>query len=800
MAIKSNQNFLNFTKLTYSEILTQVNNKLASDPKFTNFRESSIAQIMLEIFAASTDMTNYYVERRAEENYFDTARLKSSVILLAKQLGYVVTRPIPAKSAFSMTINGPLPSGLIADTDKITLLKYGSTYSHQGFNYLSKNTYSYTFTQSDINNGTGNADFVKVIDSAVVDITGITLDEQGNIPTSATSPIELIQGELITKEFLGTAPSAPIGQTFQKYSIGDVKFSNLYGSEDLGFDKVNNAFNLAEDLTQIGIGNNVSAAFQEENLYEIDRRSLLTSQTVLDSTSVSANVPQVVTVKTTMDETIELIFGDGILASKGPVTSLDNMYVKYLSTDGKSANQIGVINEKINPQQAYRTSNSNIDMTSNLDFKFTRNVTAGADLEDIDSIKINAPQLYYSLDRLVTRADYNTYLKSLTSPINVNNSLSWGEQEETNSGLVNNDPNTLAIKKLFNIALYSVAGELYSFPPGGESTVRSLSADTDQAEVYLEGTDVDLFNGQTLFNLYVTGVSADCNNGGNAGVVEEIGKVQALASTHPVQVVNDQLDTKAQITVRHIYVSPIIQQFELIGNIFIQNLSSLSETRTKINNAVYKFLNDKADFNSPIYISNLHQEIEQFPEVINADVKIVALDSPEASITGSIIDEPELADFSTADQLSIKAIFDTELAKFVAGDAADLTNPSTSASNNYDIGEFDKTQLSEATWTKTGGWITDNSGHFRIKDITERRFYFELFRGIYNQLAPINVSTGIGSFRDSNNFKSLMFKYDNALKITIRNGMLDASGNITNYSLKNEISQVNINANFKYRV
>ena len=39
-----------------------------------------------------------------------------------------------------------------------------------------------------------------------------------------------------------------------------------------------------------------------------------------------------------------------------------------------------------------------------------------------------------------------------------------------------------------------------------------------------------------------------------------------------------------------------------------------------------------------------------------------------------------------------------------------------------------------------------------------------------------------------------------SLKVSIRNGMLDSNGNVTNYSLRNELPQINIKANYKYRV
>jgi len=76
----STVNFLNYTGLTYKDIVDAINTKLSQDRSFDNFRESAFAQIMLEIFAGTADLTNYLLERRAEESFFTTAKLQSSVI------------------------------------------------------------------------------------------------------------------------------------------------------------------------------------------------------------------------------------------------------------------------------------------------------------------------------------------------------------------------------------------------------------------------------------------------------------------------------------------------------------------------------------------------------------------------------------------------------------------------------------------------------------------------------------------------------------------------------------------------
>ena len=90
---------------------------------FDNFRESAIAQTLVEIFAGTVDVVNYYLDRRAEECFFDTARLRSSAIMLSRSLGYDVTRPIPATATLKIKLKGDL-DGVITSPEDIIQIPY----------------------------------------------------------------------------------------------------------------------------------------------------------------------------------------------------------------------------------------------------------------------------------------------------------------------------------------------------------------------------------------------------------------------------------------------------------------------------------------------------------------------------------------------------------------------------------------------------------------------------------------------------------------------------------------------------
>ena len=175
-------NFLNYTGLTYEDIITVINSKISSDSRFSNFRESSIAQVILEIFAGTTDLTNYYIERRAQECFFDTAQLKSSLILLSRNLAYDIKRPNPAQCRIKVILKGNFDSSIFSSDDVIQIPQY-TNFTVEGNNFLLLKQFNYTLTENDLDKGD---DYIKeILYNEVVD--------------GEDSFIKLLQGEKSNK-------------------------------------------------------------------------------------------------------------------------------------------------------------------------------------------------------------------------------------------------------------------------------------------------------------------------------------------------------------------------------------------------------------------------------------------------------------------------------------------------------------------------------------------------------------------------------------------------------------------------
>jgi len=430
-------NELKYTSLTNEDILAQVYDRFLKTPngdtnhKFDNFRESAIAQTLIEIFAGTVDINNYYIQRRAEECYFDTAQLKSSVISLSRMFGYVMNRKEPSRAKLRMVIEGDIEDNQIQ-------IPYYSKFSYGGDPYVLVNTMTYNIPTDEYNEM--NKDSVITIDA----------DSFGN-------PIQIVQGNIKEKVFNG-ATNTQVNAPFQIYKIEDKDFSNLYGDKDFFYNGV----------TQIYVGENKIASDDGSNTqFSIDRRSLLNWKTI--DTSDLSKSQNICVVRTSPDGFVEILFGDGTpgdintvnnsdatggFARKGAMSRKDNIYVQYLACEGKSTNTTGVISDKVD--FAGKIFNSNgFDISTKVSFELLSNVYGGSDEESMDSIKYSSPKIYNSLDRLVTKDDYVAYMKSLNSPINVQNAIAWGEQEERDLAL------KFALAKMFNVTLFTMTGSMY---------------------------------------------------------------------------------------------------------------------------------------------------------------------------------------------------------------------------------------------------------------------------------------------------------------------------------------------------
>jgi hypothetical protein len=919
-------NSFNWTDLTYEDVVNRINDKLSSDPKFDNFRESELAPTMLELFAGVADLINHFIERRAEETGFSTSKLKSSKILNARNLSYDIIRPIPGYCRIKLILSGNLDSTIHTAGDLIQIPQY-TKFNGENKDFILKKTFTYTIQESDLDQG---SDFEKEITAN--EVSGEFEDDT----------ITLIQGTLKYVKIPG-ADNTQVNQTFQVYRISDKTFSNIYGSEDYD-----------GNVTKVGIGESPGIAFENSNSFTIDRRSLLKAE-LIEGYDFNAEINQpekVCVIRTSEDEGVEVLFGDDTYASKGIKTSTEDLWVQYLATLGSKGNQTGIIGNDVTISDTVTTSRG-VDVTSNITYKFTSNVVNGADIQSNESIENSAPAIYYSLDRVTTKGDYIAFLKSLTSPIDIVNAVVWGEQEEvdalTTSAADGNEDAT-AIKKLFNVVLFSCIGSMYNisdslteFTPVddynsivldedytdsqlpsqnymtilaeqevvkqvkyqldantdfdeddryqtiiGEATTKDwisfVVQDTplnigitfagvdDQLELdpiypssYVGyealateiGSQLDSLTGDTFpgftsadtiyedgrFKITITADNPDYvidtvydNSrltsaddwftssaadviGLCSGTYQNVSLVNpAFKYSEKIDIVLSKLNDRSQLTVKNVYVSPIIQDFNINGNIYVSKLVDKDALHTNIKNTVYSYLDDNADFNKEIYKSKLVELIEGFPDVLRTDIKIEPKTFPLELGRTSHLNVSDLVNHvhplltSWVGNDIISDFFIYSIDQYMTDKAVvPATETKYLDTNNKYV---------YPGLTSTSGWQVVSDNKYWSGDITERSFYYEFVKNTIALMKGASSSIGTKDgleFYEHPDFYSLINDVHKDLLYIIKYNMLDTNNNIAieyntvtvnnqvikekykgGYTLGNEIVQLIMNTSVIY--
>lgn len=139
----------------------------------------------------------------------------------------------------------------------------------------------------------------------------------------------------------------------------------------------------------------------------------------------------------------EISFGDGVLGRK--LTSLNVVEIGYISTSGSSANGAG---------PTFQTSDTKITVLPG-----NSAASGGGEIEEIESIRFNAPNSLITQNRAVTANDYRSIITSLYPDLKALNI--WGGDEEA-----------IAQQASGVIDISSYAGKVYICPNG----VSDLSA------------------------------------------------------------------------------------------------------------------------------------------------------------------------------------------------------------------------------------------------------------------------------------------------------------------------------------
>lgn len=273
-------NFLNDAGLSFLDIKYNFINYLKSQSEFSDFNlEGSNLTVLLDILAYNTAQQGFYNTMVANEMFIDRANKRSSVVSLAKLLGYTPNTKRAAKAKVLVTVSaGNVPSSKV--------LQRGSVFTGTNNN----NRYSFTNTEA--------YSFYPYTFGASTDPDS---SENGEILTYACGPLELKQGVLNTISYNVESYDQAFLITDTNADKDSIRVVVLNSVTDIT--GINIPWQVSNDLTSLD--ENSKTFFIEENSF---------GQLLLK-------------------------FGDGIIGKKLSVGNV--VIIEYLSTSGAEANGIG---------------------------------------------------------------------------------------------------------------------------------------------------------------------------------------------------------------------------------------------------------------------------------------------------------------------------------------------------------------------------------------------------------------------------------------------------------------------------
>ena len=606
---------LDYTKVTHESMLADWNNRVLADEQYKNLSQASIYSYLQEFIAGVMDLTNYYIQRTAEENYLDTAKLDSSVIKLCHNLGYQPKRPIPAVANISMNLNGPLPSNVQAG-DTIWLNNENLTFTFNGHDFFLDACYSYKLTEDDVRSGVGNSSWTKKIVYAVNGYESQNdgyLTLAGRVSSAAASKLrnlKVIQGKRVSKTIDPVTFANKVGEKYQFYDIDDLKFSNYYGVRD-PFAFKNGEYEPRYGLCKIGIGKSLEEAMTDENVFYIEDEAVeLYKENEVKRQK--ENPPyNVACIRSNYDKTVRLYFGNGIDTVEGLRTLDDMIFVQYVTTDGSDANYPDAIGSVLRPEGKIYASGDGrvVNITNNVQFMFESAIHGGTDFESRESMIRNAKIHFASNGKLITLPDFQSYLLTVTDPIVVKHAIAFGENQLEESG-VEHDAG------LTNMVLYSVLSDIYREADG---LYRPINVFDEEEDITNTCMYIDY---QTYMDHLMDFVDFLVRP---KGMTYEQYRDRSVFGQWCEQI-RDDAEDRMMLNTKLIAIPPLFHYYDVVGEILVDRHVDMSCFKDELENSIYRWLSRNTGFKHQIFKSDIVSLILQNSSAKRANIDIKVSD------------------------------------------------------------------------------------------------------------------------------------------------------------------------------
>lgn len=432
---------VNFAAFDYNTVKHSILDyiKLYFPETFNDYIESSEFIAIVEAFAYIAELMAYRIDVNAHENFISTAQRKDSILKLAKLVSYSASRPIPARGLVKITS---------VTTTESVIDAGGSNLSNRTIRWNDPTNPVWKDQFTILMNRVMQQNFGTVSPSDRFQLQDVLFElyalNLSSLPTGVFQYTAKVNGQSVPMELVPVAYNSDYGITEQRPSKGGM-FNVLYGSDGLGDGSDNTGFFCYTKQGQLqkfrtafdGITPNLTYDVQVKNVNDTDvwvnaidvatgmtkdEESLLSfrkegvggksgewtqvdlahAQNVIFNTNPKRNKYEV---ETRANNTVRLIFGDGEFAEI-PEGEYD-IWVRTSLDQDALIPQSSVVNAK--------ASFTYLDLYNRVQtFTFTYSLTGSLQnasaAESMEHVRVTAPAVYYSQDRMVNGQDYNTFM------------------------------------------------------------------------------------------------------------------------------------------------------------------------------------------------------------------------------------------------------------------------------------------------------------------------------------------------------------------------------------------------------
>jgi len=477
---------------------------------FNDYIESSEYLALIDAVAFLGQSLAFRIDLASRENFIELAERKESVLRLARMLGYNPKRNKPAAGLLKFTsistteslvdsngknlaqqiiswndptntnwleqfivvLNASMASNTEFGRSQGSATIQGIPTEQYRFNSISTDVPIYSFSKT----VAGRAMVFEVVSTAFKNAEtpyeeapvpanqlGYIYRNDGSGPGSANTGFYMMfkQGSLELADF-----SIDVPTTNEKISVDSTNINN----DDVWLFKLSSSGAQLEEWTQVSnlVGNNIAY------------------------NSISQNIRNIYAVQTKESDRIDLVFADGVYGN----LPQGSFRVYYRVSNGLSyivaSNELRGISVSV----AY-LNKQGIRHVATIGLALQSSVSSAASSEDTDTIRVNAPALYYTQNRMITAEDYNLAPLSSSQDIVKIKSIN-----RTSSGISRNFEIIDASGKYSSVTVFADDGYIYK--KESEKTQSFKFASRVDIINYIKQAYEVLIDQDYVYNYYLT--------------------------------------------------------------------------------------------------------------------------------------------------------------------------------------------------------------------------------------------------------------------------------------------------------